>query len=167
MKKLYIVTFLAMLALVGCGTTNDEPVQNAGAQGEANTNAEPEQQGQTLILYKSDSQAESTMPFESLYTGAEAGLVPFIFDEVNEHDVALLDYTTENENKSLVLNLGDDVFTIQGSAGAKMFVHTLAQSYFENYPELEDVTFLYNGSDEPILDHMEIGKAYTRTDVGM
>lgn len=156
-----MVAFLAMLALVGCGTTKEEPIQNAGAQQE--TDEAP--QAQTLILYKSDAQAEMTMPFEVAYTGED--LVPFIYNNVNEHDVVLLDYTFENEEKSLVLNLGDDIFTIQGSAGSAMFVNTLAQSYFENYPALEDVKFLYNGSDEPVLDHMEIGKAYTRADVGM
>lgn len=161
MKKIFFVAFLAMLALVGCGTTKEEPVQNAGAQQEP----AGETQEQTLILYKSDAQAESTMPFEVVYKGE--ALVQFIYNHVNEHDVVLLDHKFENEEKSLVLNLGDDIFSIQGSAGSTMFVHTLVQSYFENYPALEDVTFLYNGSDEPVLDHMEIGKAYTRSDVGM
>lgn len=161
MKKILMVALFAMLALVGCGTTKEEPVQNAGA--EQDVNEEP--QAKTLILYKSDSQAESTMPFEVAYGGED--LVPFIYNHVNEHDVALLGYTFENEEKSLVVNLGDDIFSIQGSAGATMFVHTLVQSYFENIPALEDVKFLYNGSDEPVLDHMEIGKAYTRADVGM
>ncbi|MER2108271.1 MAG: fructose-2,6-bisphosphatase [Solibacillus sp.] len=161
MKKILMIACLAMLALVACGTTEEQPVQNAGAQPDVNE----EPQAKTLILYKSDAQAESTMPFEVAYTGGD--LVPFIFNEVNEHNVGLLDYELENEGKRLVLNLGDDIFSIQGSAGSTMFVHTLAQSYFENIPAIEDVTFLYNGSDEPVLDHMEIGKAYTRTDVGM
>ena len=77
--------------------------------------------------------AEYTMPFEATFTGNDADLVPFIFEHVNQHDVKLLDYTFENDNKSLILNLGDDVYTIQGSAGALMFVETLAKSYFENF----------------------------------
>ena len=167
MKKLFIVAFLTIVALVGCGTTEKEPVQNAGANEDTNVNAAQQVVSKTLLLYKSDAQAESTMPFEVSYTGDDSGLVPFIFNNVNEHDVALLDYNVENENKSLTLNLGDDIFSIQGSAGATMFVQTLVKSYFENYPELEDVKFLYKGSDEPVLDHMEIGKAYTRAEVGM
>ena len=162
MKKIIFVAFLAVLALVGCGTT-EEPTQDPEVQQDQEQNGE--QQAQMLILYKSDAQSESTMPFEVEYTDGD--LVPFIYNKVVEHNVALLDYTFENEEKSLVLNLGDDIFSIQGSAGAKMFVHTLAQSYFENYPALQDVKFLYNGSDESVLDHMEIGKAYTRADVGM
>lgn len=165
MKKLVMVALFAVFALVGCGTT-EEPVQNAGAQQEPAPAPQPaEPQAKTLILYKSDAQAESTMPFEASFTGGD--LVGFIYNQVVEHDVMLLDYKLENDGKSLVLNLGDDIFSIQGSAGSTMFVHTLAQSYFENIPALQDVKFLYNGSDEPVLDHMEIGKAYTRADVGM
>ena len=157
MKKLLAVALFALLTLAACGTAEN---QTEGTT----TGNRPEQQ--TIILYKSDANAENTMPFEEAYDG-KADLVPFIFKTVNEHDVELLDYTLEEDDTSLVLNLGDDVYTIQGSAGAEMFVETLARSYFENMPALQQVIFIYKGSYEPILDHMNIGVPYTRTDFDM
>ena len=153
MKKFLGIWFVAILMLVACNTI-DEPTETI-EQG-------TEQQAETLILYKSDANAEHTMPFEVGYTGDESGLVSYIFTNVNEYDVELLDYTFENDNKGLVLDLGDDVYTIQGSAGANMFVSTLAKSYFENFPDLQEITFIYKGSYESILDHMEIGTPYKR-----
>ena len=82
-------------------------------------------------------------------------------------EVVLLDYKFENDNQSLILNLGDDVYTIQGSAGAAMFVETLVKSYFENFSELEEITFIHKGSYESILDHMNIGEPYKRQDFEM
>lgn len=156
MKKLLFV--LAMTALLAaCGT--DEKTSNK-TQGNL-------EQPETIMLYKADSNAEYTMPYEIVFDGSDANLVPFIYKNVNEHEVVLLNYTFENENKSLILNLGDDVYTIQGSAGAAMFVETLAKSYFENFPELEDITFIYKDSYEPILDHMNIGEPYKRQNFDM
>lgn len=152
-----MIVMLAM-ALAACGT--EEKTTGNSTQG---TPAKEE----TLILYKSDANAEYTMPFEEKFDGDDAKLVPFIFLNVNKHDVKLLDYTFENDDTSLILNLGDDVYTIQGSAGARMFVETLARSYFENLPELQDVTFIHKGSYEPILDHMNIGEPYSRQDFDM
>lgn len=153
MKKLLLTVLLSMTALVACGTAQEktEPIVQ-GVETE-----------QTIILYKSDANAVHTMPFEEVYSG-EIDLVRFIFSKVNEHDVKLLDYTVEQDETSLILNLGDDVQTIQGSAGAGMFVETLARSYFENMPKLQNITFIHRGSYESILDHMKIGEPYSRTD---
>lgn len=153
MKKLLFV-FMMTAILAACGT--DEKTSDT-TQGNLT-------QPETIMLYKADGNAEFTMPYEIEFTGNDASLVPFIFKNVNEHDVELLDYTFENDNKSLILNLGDDIYTIQGSAGAAMFVETLVKSYFENFLELEDVTFIHKGSYEPVLDHMNIGEPYKRQD---
>lgn len=165
MKKM-LVTLLFILVLAACGTENttDEPAINPSdntTQGSSNV------EEKTITLYESDANAEHTIPFEAKFDGDEGDLVPFIFSQVNKHDVALLDYTFENGDKSLVLNLGDDVYTIQGSAGANMFVQTLLRSYFENLPNLEEITFIHKGSYESILDHMNIGEPYSRQDAGM
>lgn len=156
MKKL-VMLMVVMLVLAACGTEASKPKDNT--QGSATE--------KTIVLYKSDANAEFTMPFEEKYPSKEEDLVKFIFDKVNEHDVALIDYKFEQDNKSLVLNLGDDVYTIQGSAGAAMFVETLVKSYFENYPELQEVTFIHKGSYESILDHMMIGEPYERKNFEM
>lgn len=168
MKKLLLVMLFA-LVLAACGTkeTSDDVNNVPGNNSDNMTQGSPEVKEETITLYKSDENAENTVPFDENFVRGEEELVPFIFSKVNEHDVELLDYTLENEDKSLVLNLGDDIYTIQGSAGANMFVETLARSYFENLPELEDITFLYKGSDEPILDHMNIGLPYKRQDFDM
>lgn len=169
MKKM-LVTLLFMLVLAACGTENttDEPAANpSGNITDNTTQGSSNVEEKTITLYESDANAENTVPFEAKFDGDEGDLVPFIFSQVNKHDVELLDYTFENGDKSLVLNLGDDVYTIQGSAGASMFVGTLLRSYFENLPNLEEVTFIHKGSYESILDHMTIGEPYSRQDVGM
>lgn len=168
MKKLLMVV-LFTLVLAACGTkeTSDDVNNVPGNNTVDVTQGSPEVKEEKITLYKSDDNAENTVPFDENFDGGEEELVPFIFSKVNEHDVELLDYTMENEDKSLVLNLGDDIYTIQGSAGANMFVETLARSYFENFPELQEVTFLYKGSDEPVLDHMNIGLPYKREDFDM
>ena len=156
MKKL-VMLMMVMLLLVACGTETSQPKDNT--QGSAKE--------KTIVLYKSDANAEFTMPFEEKYPNKDEDLVKFIFAKVNEHEVALLDYEFEQEDKSLVLNLGDDVYTIQGSAGAAMFVETLVKSYFENFPKLQEVTFIHKGSYESILDHMMIGEPYNRENFKM
>lgn len=153
MKRLFTLVLFLMLVLSACGT--EEVKTDNTTQGNDSTK-------QTIILYKSDANAEYTMPFEEPFDGNEANIVPFIFSKVNEHDVKLLDYTFEENDTSLILNLGDNVYTIQGSAGAQMFVETLARSYFENLKELQQITFIYKGSYESVLDHMTIGEPYTR-----
>ncbi|WP_274308436.1 fructose-2,6-bisphosphatase [Solibacillus daqui] len=152
MKKLVFVLLMTVV-LAACGTDEKNPTNT----GQGNL-----EESEVIVLYKADSNAEYTMPFEVTFAGNDADFVPFIFENVNKHDVELLDYTFENDNKSLILNLGDDVYSIQGSAGAAMFVETLAKSYFENFSELEEITFIYKGSYESILDHMNIGEPYTR-----
>lgn len=168
MKKMLLVMLVAFV-LAACGTkeTSDNVNNVPGNDADNVTQGSSEVKEEKITLYKSDENAENTVPFEENFNSGEEELVPFIFSKVNEHDVELLDYTMENEDKSLVLNLGDDIYTIQGSAGATMFVETLARSYFENLPELQDITFLYKGLGEPILDHMNIGQPYARQDFDM
>lgn len=168
MKKLLLV-MLFTLVLAACGTkeTSDDVNNVPGNNSDNVTQGSSEVKEEKITLYKSDENAENTVPFDENYDSGEEELVPFIYSKVNEHDVELLDYTMENEDKSLLLNLGDDIYTIQGSAGANMFVETLARSYFENLPELQDITFLYKGSDEPVLDHMNVGLPYKRQDFDM
>lgn len=156
MKKLLFVLVMTAL-LAACGTDEKTPDTTQGNS----------QQPETILLYKADGNAEYTMPYEIEFTGNDTNLVPFIFKNVNEHEVVLLDYTFEQENQSLILNLGDDVYTIQGSAGAAMFVETLAKSYFENFPELKEIMFIHKGSYESILDHMNIGEPYKRQNFDM
>ena len=151
MKKWWIAVLLMVLLLTACGTeiATDTTTQGNGSEqpvnGETQATEEtteenqPIDEQQVLTLYKSNANADQTIPFEQAFDGKEDELVPFIFTTVNKHDVELLDYTFE-DNTSLILNLGDDIYSIQGSAGADMFVQTLVRSYFENYPDLQIFT---------------------------
>ena len=172
MKKWWMAILFMVLLLTACGTENTTNTSTQGSESEQPVNEEtPEgnehtEEQQILTLYKSNENADQAIPFEQPFDGTEAELVPFIFKTVNKHNVELLDYTFEDD-MSLLLNLGDDIFSIQGSAGANMFVQTLVRSYFENYPDLQQVTFLYKGSYESMLDHMNIGEPYVRQKFGM
>ena len=80
MKKLLVVFVMAaMLAACGTGEKTSDPVQGNL------------QQPETILLYKADGNAEHTMPYEIEFTGNDAILVPFIFKNVNEHKVVLVD----------------------------------------------------------------------------
>lgn len=178
MKKIIFSVLLAIL-LVGCGQaeeTEQEPVVSEDptntAQEEQNAQEEqkPQEEANTeqqipLTLFKSDANAEYVEPFDVVYTGEEADLVRYIFEETAEFNVNLIDYTFENNEESLVLNLDDSIFNIQGSAGGTMFAGTLLHSYFTNFPELKEITFTHNGSSEEVLDHLMVGTPYTRDDM--
>ena len=179
MRKWWIAVLFMMLLLAACGTetTTDTPTQGSESDPSVNEKveeeteettekSEPSDEQQVLTLYKSNANADQTVPFEQVFDGKEEELVPFIFSTVNEYDVELLEYIFEGDT-SLELNLGDNIYSIQGSAGADMFVQTLVRSYFENYPKLQQVTFIYKGSYESILDHMNIGEPYVREDFDM
>ena len=137
-------------------TNNTTPTTSQPGEAEQNTN---------LTLYSSNEDATAIVPFEVKYEGAKNQIVPFIFEKVDAFETNLLDYKFENDGVTLVLNIADSIFNVQGSAGSTMYVHTLAQSFFDNFPSLNEVTFLYNGSAEPVLDHLNIGQPYTRADI--
>ena len=176
MKKWWMAVLFVMLLLAACGkgetdtktqgSDNEQPINEETVTEETTEENEETDNQQVLTLYKSNANADQTIPFEQAFDGTEEELVPFIFETVNEHDVELLEYIFEGDT-SLELNLGDNIYSIQGSAGADMFVQTLVRSYFENYPDLQQVTFIYKGSHESILDHMNIGVPYVRQDFDM
>jgi hypothetical protein len=192
MKKVIMTLFASLLLLAACNTaeeTSNEETTVEENETPATVNEQVEQQEEEIsntdettqqttaseqlavedvkavILYESDANAESTMPFEVSYAQADGDFVRFIFEKVNKHDVGLIDYKFENGEQSLVLNLDEGTMNIQGSTGAMMFVETLTKSYFENYSTLQEVTFISEGSYEEILDHMSIGTPYTRADI--
>ena len=101
-------------------------------------------------------------PYEVEYSGSEDELVRFIFEEVVTYGVGLIDFTFDNNGKSLVLNLDENIKSVQGSAGGFIFAGSIVESFLSNYPNLEQVTFIHNGSYEEILDHLMVGKPYTR-----
>lgn len=117
---------------------------------------------ETLQLFKPDADSSYVEPYELKYKGNEDELVQFIYDEVVTHKVELIDYTFSDDGESLVLDLDDGIFTVQGSSGGFIFAGAIVESYFANYPNLKQVTITHNGSYESILDHLLVGQPYTR-----
>jgi len=153
MKKSFLIYILIVLVLVGCGTTGGDSKKSA-------TNEELE--ALSLTLFKPDADSNLVEPYEVEYSGNEEGLIRFIYEKVVTNEVGLIDFSFENDGKSLVLNLDDKIRTVQGSAGGFLFAGTIVESYFANYPNLEQVTLIHNGSYEEILDHLMVGEPYTR-----
>ena len=118
-----------------------------------------------LTLYATNEDSTQIVPFQVAYEGDENQLVPFIFEKVDLYETNLLDYEFQNYGKTLVLNIDDSIFNVQGSTGGTMYTNTLVQSFFDNFEQLQEVTFLYNNSTEPVVDHVNIGTPYTRADI--
>lgn len=148
-------------------TTENKTDDNASTNGDqsSSTNSGAQQAAQeqkVLTLYASDAEAINIEPYELTYTGSKDELVRYIFEEVESFETNLNEYKFENDGKTLVLDIDDTIFNVQGSTGGTMYANTIAQSYFENFPTLQEVMFTYNGSTEPVLDHLNIGQPYTR-----
>lgn len=153
MKKSFFIYILIVLVLVGCGTTGGDSKKSTPNE---------EVEALSLTLFKPDADINFVEPYEVEYNGSEEGLIRFIYENVATYKVGLIDFSLENDEKSLVLNLDDEIRTVQGSAGGFSFAGTIVESYFANYPNLEQVTLIHNGSYEAILDHLIVGEPYTR-----
>ncbi|MFJ8266907.1 fructose-2,6-bisphosphatase [Peribacillus asahii] len=174
MKKSFLLYIFIALLLVGCTTAQEndsKEVQGNTGQAEVEhtndtktTASNGASELSTLTLFKTDADYQYVEPYQLEYDGNEDELVRFIYEEVKTFEVELIDFTFENNEKSLVLNLGDGIYNVQGSAGGFLFAGTLVESYFANYPNLQQVTFIHHGSYEAILDHLMVGEPYTRTD---
>ena len=155
MKKMFLVYAFIALLLVGCTG------QGSGSKPEAQIK---EEKVSTLTLFKADAASNYVEPYEFEYSGNEDELVRFIYEKVATHEAGLIDFVFQDNGESLVLNFDEGIKTVQGSAGGFLFAGTIVESYFANYPKLQQVTFIHNGSYEEILDHLMVGQPYTRTD---
>ena len=117
-----------------------------------------------LTLFKQDETASFVEPYSEIYKGpgTEEAMIHFIFNEVKTHDVQLRGYEWKDKGKTLILDLGEGIEVIQGSAGGGMFVKTLTESYFTLYPDLQTIVFSHYHSFESKLDHFGIGYPYRR-----
>ena len=160
-KKWLIASMFVAVLLAGC--TEEEaqkldPVTKAEAAKQTETVATK----QEITVFVSDEQASYVEPIKVPYESAKLSLVRFIYDQAGRKDVGLIDYTIKNNDRTLVLNFDDGIFNVQGSAGGYVFMGSLAESYFANFPYIEEIILLHNGSDEAILDHVLIGEPITR-----
>lgn len=117
-----------------------------------------------LTLFKQDETASFVEPYSEIYKGpgTEEAMIHFIFNEVKTHDVQLRGYEWKDKGKTLILDLGEGIEVIQGSAGGGMFAKTLIESYFTLYPDLQTIVFSHYHSFESKLDHFGIGYPYRR-----
>ncbi|WP_107943383.1 hypothetical protein [Metasolibacillus fluoroglycofenilyticus] len=150
MKKRLWMSIFVLILLTACS-------QNDAKKGHEAT------QEQTIVVYESDANAEYVIPREVEYPEEiKQSVIRFIFDQVVFEQVNLVDYKLANNDSTLILNLDDGVLQVQGSAGGQMFMGSLAESYFENFPYVQEIVLLHNGSSEAILDHVFIGQPITR-----
>lgn len=162
MKKWLIASAFAAVLLVGC---SEEDAQKPDPVTKVEAAAKPTETvatKQEITVFVSDDQAAYVEPIEVPYESAKLSLVRFIYNEVGRKDVGLIDYTLKNNDRTLVLNFDDGIFNVQGSAGGYVFMGALAESYFVNFPYIDEIILIHNGSYEEILDHVTIGKPITR-----
>lgn len=129
----------------------------AGHEGE---NVVPSDTTETLVVFKGDENAENVVPYEATFEFSE-DLFHQIFEEIMELDVELIDYRIENDNKKLVLNM-KGLDNVQGSAGENIFIGTIVHSYFENFPDLEEIYFEEEGKTPVELAHTVVSEPFTR-----
>ncbi|WP_332646848.1 hypothetical protein [Lysinibacillus sp. 54212] len=118
----------------------------------------------SITIYKPDETVSYLEKHEVEYSGdgSEASIINFIYEQAKTFNVTLNSYSFENNGASLILDLGEGVFNIQGSTGGSMFAGTINGSFFEYFPALQQITFTHNGSYDAILDHFMVGEPYKR-----
>ncbi|WP_042477217.1 hypothetical protein [Bacillus ndiopicus] len=150
MKKWLWMSIFVLVLLTGCTQENNKKSNEVTKE-------------QTIVVYEADANAEYVIPRAVNYMKeSEQSMIRFIFDEVVIEPVNLIDYELTNNDSTLILNLDDGVQQVQGSAGGQMFMGSLAESYFENLPYIQEIVLLCNGSSEELLDHVFIGQPITR-----
>jgi len=119
---------------------------------------------ETITVYRSDANAEYVEPYEVTIDPTE-DLIPQIFEEIMELEVGLIDYRLENNNTKLILNMDSGLVNVQGSAGENMFIGTIVHSFFENFPNVEEIYFEKEGKSPVELAHIVVSEPFTRDKV--
>ncbi len=119
---------------------------------------------ETITVYRGDANAEFVEPYEVTIDPTE-DLVPQIFEEIMVLEVGLIDYRLENNNTELFLNMDSGLDNVQGSAGENIFIGTIVRSYFENFPDLEEIYFEEEGNSPVELAHIVVTDPFTRDKV--
>ena len=119
---------------------------------------------ETITVYRADANAEYVEPYEVTIDPTE-DLIPQIFEEIMELEVGLIDYRLENNNTKLILNMDSGLVNVQGSAGENMFIGTIVHSFFENFPDVEEIYFEKEGKSPVELAHIVVSEPFTRDKV--
>lgn len=98
-----------------------------------------------IVLFKGDDTASYVYPTIVPYN-KEDDLVKTIHNYVSKgYDIGLNSYKFEDEGKLLVLDYDENAKKVQGSAGTYIFLKSMTDSYFANFPELIGIKLLMNG----------------------
>ena len=118
-------------------------------------------ENETITVYRGDANAEYVEPYEVTIDPSE-DLIRQIFKEIMVLEVGLIDYRLENNNSKLILNMDSGLVNVQGSAGENMFIGTIVHSYFENFPNVEEIYFEKEGQSPVELAHIVVSEPFTR-----
>ena len=98
-----------------------------------------------IVLFKGDDTASYVYPTVEHYN-KEDDLVVTIHNYVTQgYDIGLNSYRFEDDNKLLVLDYDENAKNVQGSAGTAIFLGSMMDSYFANFPDLIGIKLLMNG----------------------
>ncbi len=170
MKKFWLIgVALFTVFLVAC--TNDStdtslPEQNPVSSADTKDSKEQQEEKEYMTLYRADADAQYVEAYvsEVLVTDDEAKRIQAIFDEVTgSYEIRLLNYRMEDAGETLVLNMGEGLTKVQGTAGEFLFIGSLLNSFFENFPKVETIKLEENGSAAS-LGHMGTLEPFTRAD---
>lgn len=120
-----------------------------------------EESNETVTVFRGDANAEYVEPYE-VTIDPTGDLVRQIFEEIMVLEVGLIDYRLENNNSKLILNMDSGLDNVQGSAGENIFIGTIVHSYFENFPDLEEIYFEEEGNSPVELAHIVVTEPFTR-----
>ncbi|QUG40037.1 hypothetical protein KD050_11980 [Psychrobacillus sp. INOP01] len=120
-----------------------------------------EESNETITVYRGDANAEYVEPYD-VTIDPTSDLVHQIFDEIMVLEVGLIDYRLENNNTKLFLNMDSGLENVQGSAGENIFIGTIVHSYFENFPDVEEIYFEEEGKSPVELAHIVVSEPFTR-----
>lgn len=101
-----------------------------------------------IVLYEGDDTASYVYPTIEPYNKKD-DLVQTIHNFVSKgYDIGLNSYKFEDDNKLLVLDYDENAKKVQGSAGTYIFLKSMTESYFANFPDLIGIKILVNGDGE-------------------
>lgn len=120
--------------------------------------------GDTITVYKGDANAEYVEPYE-ITIDSSSDLVRQIFEEIMVLEVGLIDYRFEDNDTKLILNMDSGLNNVQGSAGERMFIGSIVHSYFDNFPDVEEIYFEKEGESPVTLAHIVVSEPFTRDQV--
>ncbi|MDI2587349.1 BsuPI-related putative proteinase inhibitor [Psychrobacillus sp. NEAU-3TGS] len=152
--------------LIAWSTSDELSEQKEEVAYEWAGNKEPESTVTTekVTVYQADANAEYVEPYD-ITIDPSGDVVRQIFEEIMVLDVGLIDYRFENNNTKLILNMDSGLNNVQGSAGEHMFIGTIVHSFFDNFPDLEEIYFEREGKSPVTLAHLVVTEPFTRDQV--